>query len=404
MPPTSPAPRERIASIDLLRGIVMVFMLLDHARDFVHRDGLTRNPSDPDTTTAALFFTRWITHFCAPTFVLLAGASARIQLDRGVERKALASFLVERGLILVALELVLLRPLIWFQLDYSFAAHLQVIWAIGWSMCALGVLLRAVPPLWAAPALGVALALTHNLVAHRRFTFAPLLSWEGLGLLLERKGALALAGEDGPIAFVQYPLLPWFAVMACGFGVGSLYAFDAAMRRRRLLTLGAALTLAFLLLRGLRLYGDPVDWRPRDEVLRSLFAFLDVEKYPPSLHYLAMTLGPALVALALLERGRLAAPLRVLATIGRVPLFFYVLQWPAVHLTSRLFQWLDGQPLGWDTPNPLTLEGDLPAGCGFGLGAVYLAFALCLAVLAPLSLAFARWKTAHAERRWLRYY
>jgi uncharacterized membrane protein len=391
--PLKPAPSSRLAAIDLLRGAVMIVMLLDHARDFVHRDGLTADPSDPRTTTAALFFTRWITHFCAPVFVFLAGLSVRLQVLRGGDRAQLGNRLMRRGCSLVLLELVVLRPLIWFQFDYSFAAHLQVIWAIGWAMVALGVLLRVGTPAVAIGWLGVAIVAGHNLLPHAPFPypFPQLGSAESVRLLLFSRGAVEL-GERGPVAFAQYAIVPWLGVMLLGFAIGAIWALPAERRRRWLLTAGLAATAAFVLMRAFGLYGDPSPWSSQPTAMQSLFSFLRLEKYPPSLQYLLMTLGPALVVLAAAENVRANGSWSIVIRLGRVPMFFYVLQWPAVHLTSRLFQWLDGQPIGWDAPNPITLGEALPPGCGFSLPGVYLAWGLCLCVLVPLTLAYDAWE------------
>ncbi len=378
----------------------MIVMLLDHVRDFVHRDGLTVDPTDPATTHAGLFFTRWITHFCAPVFVFLAGTSACLMLARGMSRRTLAGFLARRGVFLVALELVVLRPLIWFNLDYSFIAHLQVIWAIGWSMLALGAVLWLPDSL--VGAVGLAMVVGHNAFAHANFTFAQFPSWAALEAVLHHKGAIRL-GEGGPIAFVQYPLVPWVGVLMCGFWAGRLYGLAPGQRRRWLWWLGIVACGAFVVLRGLNAYGDPSPWTSHPTLLQSVFAFLRVEKYPPSLHFLLMTLGPALLLLAALDGVPDAGRWRLVVTLGRVPLFFYVLQWPAAHLAARLFQWLDDQPMGWDAPNPLTLGTSLPPGCGFSLAVVYFAWALCLAVLTPLCVAYARFKRTHPDWPMLRY-
>lgn len=380
----------RLPSIDLLRGAVMVLMVLDHARDFVHRDGLAVDPTDLATTTPALFLTRWITHFCAPTFVFLAGLSVYLRRQRADDARRLAGPLLRRGLGLVLLELVVLRPLIWFHLDLSFAAHLQVIWAIGWAMCGLALLLWLRVPTTVVFGLGTAIVAGHNLLPHVSFAFAQLGSAAGFRMLAFGRGGLEL-WADGPIAIAQYALVPWFGVMLLGYAAGPLFTLPVERRRRWLLGLGAGGIAAFVALRALGVYGEPSAWSG------GLLSFLRVEKYPPSLLYCLMTLAPALLVLAAAERVRGDRPLRWLVQLGRVPLVFYVLQWPAVHLVSRLLQWLDGQPVGWDAPNPLTFEA-LPPGCGFSLGVVYLAWALCLLALLPLSFAYDRWQRARASR------
>ncbi len=395
-PPPAPEASARLESIDLLRGLVMVWMLLDHARDFLHVEGLTGDPTAAATTTPALFLTRWITHFCAPTFVLLAGVSARLQALRGKPRRELARHLVVRGLFLVALELVVLRPLIWFHFDVGFLAHFQVIWVIGWSMVILAALI-AVPAPWL---LGLALATIglHNLADGLPRPWPANEPLEIILALLHQKTGI----QVGPgIAFVQYPLVPWFAVMALGYVVGGVYALGPVQRRRRLYLAGAALSALFLIGRWINLYGDPHPWTAQAAPWRTAASFLAVEKYPPSLFYLAMTLGPALIALAWLDGRRTAWLARPLLDIGRVPLVFYVLQWPTIHAIAWLFQSLAGQPLGWDRVNPLTLEA-LPAGCGFDLATVYLGALLAFGLLWPLCRVYARFRRRHPDSAILR--
>jgi uncharacterized membrane protein len=400
--PAPTAPRQRLAGIDLLRGLVMVVMLLDHTRDFVHATGLTADPLARGAG-GGLFFTRWVTHFCAPTFLLLAGLSARLQLARGLTRGELAGWLLRRGLFLIAVELVVLRPLIWFDLDLSFLAFLQVIFAIGVAMCGLAVLLALRLPATAIGLLGLLLVAAHNLVSNASFVFVQAPSWPALELLLLGRGGMQFGGGGGWTVIVQYALLPWLGMLLLGFWLGAVYGFGTAARRVALFALGIGACTAFVWLRAAGLYGDPDAWRPDAAWPESLFGFLRVAKYPPSLHYALMTLGPALVALAVFDRVRSDGPWRVVVALGRVPLFFYVLQWPTVHLVSRLLQWLDGQPVGWDGVNVLQLGNALPAGCGFGLPMVYVAWAIGLVVLVPLSLWFARVKARNPQRRWLSY-
>lgn len=403
---SAPPTRLRLTSIDLLRGLVMVVMVLDHTRDFVHREGMTADPMDPATTTPALYFTRWITHFCAPVFVLLAGLAVRLQAASR-NNAEVAARLWRRGLSLVALELLVLRPLIWFQLDPALLAFLQVIWAIGWSMCGLALLLRWRVPVGVIGSLGLLVVAAHNLLSSSSFQFLVLGDIGDVGracwLILMRQGVLQL-GQDGPVVIAKYALLPWFGVLLLGHWLGGVFALAPESRRARLLGLGLATTAAFVLLRALCDYGDPRAFTATNDTTTTIYAFLRVEKYPPSLHYLLMTLGPAMLLLWGLERWCRDGQRSWLATIGRAPLFFYVLQWPVVHLVSRGLQWCDGQPLGWDARELRQLEDPLPPGCGFTLPVVYLAWAIGMLVLIPLTLAFANWKARHPERRWLRFF
>jgi uncharacterized membrane protein len=396
---TAPAPAAspRLESIDLLRGLVMVWMLLDHTRDFLHVDGLTRDPTDPTTTTPLLFLTRWITHFCAPTFVLLAGVSARLQALRGKPRRELARHLVARGLLLVALELVVLRPLIWFDLDPSFLAHLQVIWVIGWSMVILAGLI-AVPIPWLL-ALALATIGLHDLADGLPRAWPADEPLEiALALLHQRTGVQLGSG----IVFVQYSLVPWFAVLALGYVIGGVYALEPARRKRILNAAGAVALVVFFAGRWINMYGDPRPWSVQATPWRTAASFFALEKYPPSLFYLAMTLGPALLALAWLDGRRVPSFARPLLDFGRVPLVFYVLQWPMVHAIAWLFQAIAGQPMGWDRINPLTLAA-LPEGCGFDLSTVYAGFALGLLLLWPICRWYAAFRRRHPDRAVLRY-
>lgn len=390
----------RLPAIDLLRGLAMVVMVLDHARDFVAEGGVAADPTDLDTTTPGLFATRWVTHFCAPVFVFLAGLSVRLQLLRGKGPGDVARTLFRRGLFLVGLEVVLLRPLICFQLDYRLVAFLQVIWALGASMCVLSVLLRWSPRVVGALGLCLVVGLS-AVVEHRSFVMASAWSLDVWNVLFVQRGAFPL-WDGGPVAVCVYPLLPWFGVLALGYAAGGLFAHDERARRIRLAVLGLATTALFVGLRAWRGYGDPGPWDPQFEGWRAVASFLRVEKYPPSLQYVAMTLGPALLVLALAERVRADGILRLLVALGRAPLVFYVLQWPVVHLVSRLFQWVDGQPVGWDSVDILT-EGQIPPGCGFSLPVVYLAWALSLAVLAPLTFAIERWRRSRERGGLWRY-
>jgi uncharacterized membrane protein len=312
MPAAAPvaAPRRaRIDSVDWLRGLVMVLMALDHARDFFM--GFSSDPTNLATTTVPLFFTRWITHFCAPVFMLLAGTGA--YLSRKPTRD-LSWFLLTRGLWLVVLEVTLVHLAWTFDPLYHFSVF-QVIWALGWSMVALAALVWL--PLWAIVAFGAAMVLGHDAldgVHATRFGAVGGVLWH----VLHEQGKLI----DGTHRLIViYPLVPWIGVMALGYGLGAVIA-DEKRRRARLFALGGALTAAFVLLRASNLYGDPGPWSAQPRAAFTLLSFLRCEKYPPSLCYLLMTLGPALIALALVERH--AARSRVLVIFGRVPLFYYV--------------------------------------------------------------------------------
>lgn len=377
---------ERTRSIDLLRGIVMVLMVLDHARDFFV--GFAVSPTNLQATTPALFLTRWVTHFCAPVFVLLAGVAARLYGEkRGLP--ALRRFLLTRGLWLVLLELTVVR-FAWVPDPFFRFFLIQVIWVLGWGMVVLAGL--SFLPVRAVVAVGAALVAGHHLLdPFDRGSFGAL---EPLWNLLHERAFLSLGTRK---VFVSYPILPWLGVIALGFGLGGWYQKSAPERRRLLLQSGGLVCLAFLLVRGINLYGDPRPWAEQARgAIFSVLSFLNCEKYPPSLSFLLMTLGPVLVALALLERvpGKRLEPL---AIFGRVPLFFYVAHLYLLRLLSAPLAYLRYGPSAFAPP---------PRGHGgspeYPLWTAYAALALTVLLLYPVCRWFAR-KKAESRSPWLSY-
>ena len=373
----------RVSSIDILRGLVMVLMALDHVRDFF--SDVRFDPLDLSQTNAPLFLTRWITHFCAPTFVLLAGVSAYLT-GRQCTRAQLSGFLFTRGLWLVVLE-VTLMSLVWtFNVRYDHGLFLQVIWAIGVSMMVLAALVHL--SLRTIAVLSIVIICGHNLLD----SIEPqsLGAWAPLWSLLHVSGPI-------PHAFVAYPLLPWIAVMSLGYCLGALFDTAPQQRMQWLIHLGAASLTGFVLLRMTNSYGDPMDWSLQGTTLHTLLSFVNVHKYPPSLLYLLLTLGTGLLLLAAFEsaRGKFS---EVLRTFGRVPLFFYVMHIALAHLAAGIIAFA----MGYGTA---LLSGDImnvPQQWGFALPVVYLTWALAVATLYPAC----RWFAAVKRRRddwWLSY-
>ena len=332
-----------------------------------------------------------MTHFCAPVFVFLAGTGAFLSMARGKTKPELAFFLVTRGLWLMVLELTLVKLGWMFSLDYS-SSLAQVIWVIGESMMLLAALIFLPIPIIAA--VGIAIIVSHNLFDG---AFGRHLASLGPFSTLFRPKMLTIT--EGRSLIVAYPLLPWFGVMATGFAFGPLVLAEPHLRRRVIFGLGAAMTLAFAVTRAINVYGDPKPWSLREAPWFTAFSFLNCEKYPPSLLFLLMTLGPALMMLAWFDRG--AGEIgRRLVTFGRVPLFYYLLQWPLVHSLAILVALAHGESVAWffkDAPfNP-------PAGYGHGLPFVYLMWGV-----AVLLLYFpCRWFAALKSRRrdaWLSYF
>lgn len=418
VPQTQEPGRRRIDSIDLLRGIVMVIMMLDHTRDFVHYAVLQGfDPTDLTNTSVKLFFTRWITHFCAPVFVFLAGTGAYLQIARGKSKSSLSRFLVTRGLWLIVLEFTAVRLAVTFNTDYSFLGGIQVIWVLGVSMIVLAGLIHL--PLRVVGAFGVLMIALHNLldgyrVQSWRGPESPVPGfWAKFYILLHQafEAFPVLWFFPSPVVFVLYPLVPWIGVMAAGYAFGVVYQIDAQRRRRILIVLGGVATALFLLLRALNRYGDPSHWSQQADWKFSVLSFLNVTKYPPSLLFLLMTLGPALLALAWFESsadkpqtqpasfsGRIK---NFFITFGRVPLFFYLLQWPTAHFMSALLHLIAGKPVSWMFGTSINFSGP-PPGVGFNLAVVYASWIAGVLLLYRLCKWFAGVK---ARRRdwWLSY-
>jgi uncharacterized membrane protein len=401
-PAERPARKARLDAIDLLRGLVIVFMLLDHTRDFVHRDAPLFDPANLARTTIPLFFTRWITHFCAPVFVLLAGVGAALRLDRGASKAELSRYLVTRGLWLILLEFTVVRFGMAFDLDYrGYPGMLEVIWALGLGMVLLAGLVRLPAPVVAAG--GAAIVLLHNLTDGWTVQ-----GWAGPGssgpdalgavwMILHQPGFITVGGIP---VLVAYPLLPWLGVMMLGFGLGTVYRWEATRRQRFLTRLGFAMVLAFVVLRATNLYGNPRPWTAQRDAAFTVLAFLNTTKYPPSLLFLLMTLGPALVALGRLERVPRGPLGRVLVTYGRVPLFFFLVQWLPAHGLAVLLSALAGKPIAhlFGMPGATAPAPD----AGFGLGTTYLVWLLGLALTYPLCRWFADLKRRRSDW-WLGY-
>lgn len=382
----------RLESIDLLRGIIIVIMALDHVHDFFGVPGV--NPVNLATTTAPLFFTRWITHFCAPVFFLLTGTGAFLTLRR-MSKRELSRFLVTRGLWLIVLEVVVMRLALQFNVDYQ-VTLLIVLWALGWAMIVLAGLIHL--PMWAVVAVGTVMVAGHNLtdgIAPAAFgAFAPL--WT----VLHVPGFLV----TGPhVLFVTYPLLPWLGVTALGYALGQAYERDAGRRQALLLRLGMALTAGFVLLRLLNVYGDPVPWSVQRSPLWTLLSFLNTQKYPPSLLFLLMTLGPALLLLRAFDAGT-PRLLRPALAFGKVPLFFYVLHFYLIHLLAVGVCYVGYGHVGgmFRSPDLGHFPFTAPPGWGLRLPWIYAIWIGVVLALYPLCRAYANLKRRRKDW-WLSY-
>lgn len=381
----------RIESIDLVRGIIIVIMALDHVRDFFGDPAA--NPTNLSTTTLALFFTRWITHICAPVFFLLTGTGAYLTLSR-MPKRALSRFILTRGLWLLFLELVVVRFALQFNFDYQVTV-INVLWALGWSMIVLSGLLWL--PLWAIACCGALLIVGHNAFDAAGMARAVSPLW----ILLHQPGVVYRTSHT--VVVVAYVLIPWVGVTAMGFVLGALYRWDAARRRRWLLALGSCLVAAFVVLRLLNVYGDPAPWSVQRTPLWTLISFLNTTKYPPSLLFLLMTLGPALLLLRAFE-GRIPAALRPALVIGKVPLFFFVLHFFLIHLLAVAVSYLRYGEVRetFQSPDLAHFPFSAPPGWNVGLPAIYALWVVVVIALFPLC----RWYAGVRQRQgawWLSY-
>jgi len=363
----------RVQSIDILRGAIMIVMALDHVRDFWHSAAQQFSPTDLTRTTTVLFFTRWITHFCAPVFMFTAGLGAFL-FARGRTTRELSRFLWTRGLWLIILELGVVQLGLLFRHAYN-PVILNVLWALGWSMIALALLVRL--PFGAMVAVSVAMIALHDLAdgvkAVQFGRLAPL--WN----VLHQQAAFQL---DGVTIVAAYPLIPWIGVMAAGYCLGRVFLFEAERRKRLLVQLGLALTLAFVVVRAINVYGDPAPWSAQSSAVFTVLSFLNCSKYPPSLEFLLMTLGPALLCMGLVERVRLSAA-NPLLVFGRTPLFYFVIHLYLAHASASVYRRIH------------------PAG-GVDLAGVYVVWIVLVIVMYPLC----RWYAGVKQRRkdwWLSY-
>ena len=374
----APAPRRgRVESVDVLRGVAMILMALDHTRDYF---GVPGNPTDPAST--GLFLTRWITHLCAPIFFLLTGTGAYLSRNRWPER-SLSRFLVTRGAWLVILELTLLRFAYQFNVDYR-VTMLLVIWALGWAMIVLGLLVRL--PLPAIVAVGVAMIVGHNLLDGLRIASPVWAILHGPGFVLQ--------GEH--TVFAAYPLIPWIGVTAVGYGIGALYERDAARRRRHLLWLGVGGVMGFVLLRALNGYGDPRPWSAQPTFMATALSFLNANKYPPSLLFLLLTLGPAMLILRAIDGG-IPATLRPAVVYGRVPLFYFAAHFTLIHAAALVTCLAIYGSAHWmvESPSLDRYPFTPPPGWGFSLPVVYLIWTAVILTLYPAC----RWFAGLKARR-----
>ncbi|MBX9679283.1 MAG: heparan-alpha-glucosaminide N-acetyltransferase domain-containing protein [Gemmataceae bacterium] len=378
----------RLQSIDIARGLVMAIMALDHVRDYFSTS--RADLMDPEKTTIGIFLTRWLSHYCAPAFFLLAGIGVYLSLSRGKPRATQAKHLFLRGLVLLILDLTVIRVAWDFNFHYSSGPWFIVLSTLGLSMMILAGLQFL--PYWAVLIFSIALIAGHN--AFDFVDWLELGAWEPLWYFLHVRSTSEVAGFS---FYISYPLVPWVAVMSLGYCLGPIFLMEGPRRRQSLFFLGAAMTLGFAMLRGTNAYGDPRPWTADHDGVFNFLALLRTKKYPPSLHYLLMCLGPLLMLMPALEspKGRLT---NVLSKLGRAPLFFYILHIYVAHALAVLA----GAYRGYSLREFLVPYTSLPEDYGFRLPVVYAVWLLVLAVCYPACVWFADLKR-RSKSKWLAY-
>ena len=399
VPPIATLRPTRIESIDVLRGLIMVIMALDHTRDFFHTTAWTDDPLNLVTTTPALFFTRWITHFCAPMFALLSGTSIYLQSLRK-SRAELSVFLLKRGLWLIVAEVLLSSPSVSFTLFNPIT--LTVFWSLGISMVFMAGLTRL--PFRAILGIGLAIVLGHNLLD--AVEQSPGFS-SGFGWALFHGGSQRVFEyAPGYVLMVLYPFLPWLGLMMLGYCLGRLFEPTVSLGKRRqwLLALGAGAIGLFVVLRGLNVYGDPFPWSVQRDGLTTLFSFLKVHKYPPSLLYLCITVGPGLLMLAWLQPIQNGFT-NILKTYGRTAFFYYSIHWYVLHTLRMIVFFAAGHTMAEadEALKIIPMRFVLPGDGGYSLLVVYVVWAAVVTSLYPLCRWYDAYKTAHKEQWWLGY-
>ena len=392
---TITADKKRITSVDLLRGAVMIIMALDHTRDFFHYDAQLSNPLDLNTTTPVLFFTRWITHFCAPVFVFLSGTSAFLQSARK-SKKELSLFLIKRGLWLILAELTIINFIFGFNIHFSIIA-LEVIWAIGISMVILGLLIWL--PFELIFAIGLLIVLGHNSLDFYERKADP--ASFGMGYnILHRVGFHPLSKDHSLV--ILYPFLAWTGLMLLGYCLGKVLRNDNAAYRKRFLVITGLSTIAlFIILRFINVYGDPFRWSEQPTGVRTFLSFINSSKYPPSLFFISMTIGPALLLLAWWDNIQNAFS-KIVSVYGRVPFFYFIVHFFVLHFLTTITYFLRGHSYAEGMADPVFTKFVKP-GEGFSLTIVYLIWIAVVIGLYPLCKWYDNYKTNHKEKKWLSY-
>ena len=385
----------RIQSIDLLRGVIMVIMALDHVRDYFHLGAFNYDPVNMETTNPVLFFTRFITHYCAPNFIFLAGTSAFLYGTKKT-KKELSKFLISRGLWLIFVEVVIMNFLWWFDISYGFV-NLQVIWAIGICMILLGLIIY-LPKKWIL-IIGFLMVFGHNLfdgIIMQGTSFKSIMWY-----LIHQQNYLPAGSR---LFGITYPIIPWVGVMALGYCFGELYksGFDIRLRKKWLLGLGIASLSMFLIFRGFNIYGDPIPWSVQKDGTFTLMSFLNVYKYPPSLLYLLIAIGPGFLFLYITENIQNKIT-DFFLVFGRVPFFYYILHVLFIHIAAMLAIIISGGNWKDMILDNSAFTTDKMANYGYSMVVVYLVWIGVVLLLYPICKKYMEYKANNKDKWWLSY-
>ncbi len=384
----------RIRSIDFTRGLVMVIMALDHTRDLMHVSSLTQNPTDLATTTPILFFTRWITHLCAPIFVFLSGTSAYLSFQNKKDAAQSKRFLLTRGLWLIVLEFTVINFGLWYDLHFRMLIF-QVIAAIGFGFIILALLLKLSSG--TIGIIGLVIISCHNLLQGVSLGKGSTLQIISSALFSPN----AFQVSPNFIFIMGYPIIPWLGIMLTGFAAGKFFMLSNEKRKSFFLKTGCIALALFTVLRFADFYGDPSKWSVQKNTLFTFLSFINTTKYPPSLLYSLMTLGSMFLILYFSDRVKNKFT-DIVSVYGKVPLFYYLVHWYIIHTTMLAMVFLEG--FHWSDLVFGSFNFGRPAkGSGVHLGTIYLIWFVIVMLLYPLCKAYGKYKATHTKNKWLRY-